>query len=337
MINAPSPLIVVCGEALVDLFVRAEDDGTLDVSARLAGAPFNLAIGIARLGGRAALAAGLSTDMFGQSFRRQLEAEKVELDFIETHEAPTNLVIVGRNAKGDPTYDFPIKDSADRKLNLQHLRDTSLPMAAITFGSYLMAFPESQQALFSVLGQRQKQSLICLDPNIRLGMISDPLVWRHAFELFVPLCDIIKASEEDVEALYPEKDHDQVAKHVLDQGPKLFIITRGQKDVSAWQTNGTKLTFESHKIDVKDTVGAGDSFFAALLIHLQKCGVLEKHEFAKLSKEVLHSALDFANRAAAITCSRFGADLPRQADLVDELFETSADQSLHQSLQTDGQ
>ena len=278
-----------------------------------------------------------STDMFGQSFRRHLEAEKVKPDFIEIYDAPTNLVIVGRNAKGDPTYDFPIKDSADRKLNLQHLRDTSLPIAAITFGSYLMAFPESQQALLSVLRQRQNQSLICLDPNIRLGMISDPLVWRHAFELFIPLCDIVKASEEDIETIYPEKDHDQVAKHVLDQGPKLFIITRGKKDVLAWQYNGTKLTSESQKIDVKDTVGAGDSFFAALLIHLQKCGVLDKHKFAKLSKEDLHTALNFANRAAAMTCSRSGADLPRQADLVDELFETSADQSLDQSLQTDGQ
>lgn len=317
--HAASPLIVVCGEALVDLFVRAEADGALDVSARLAGAPFNLAIGLARLGGRSALAAGLSTDLFGQSFRRHLEAEKVEGDFIEIYEAPTNLVIVGRNAKGDPTYDFPIKDSADCKLNLQHLSDTSLPIAAITFGSYLMAFPESQQALLSVLRQRQIQSLICLDPNIRLGMISDPLVWRHAFELFVPLCDIIKASEEDIEAIYPEKDHDQVAKNVLDQGPKLFIMTRGKKDVSAWQYNGTKLTSESQKIDVKDTVGAGDSFFAALLIQLQQCGALEKQGLATLSKENLLAALDFANRAAAITCSRLGADLPRKGEIADNL------------------
>lgn len=319
MNHAASPLIVVCGEALVDLFVRAEADGALDVSARLAGAPFNLAIGLARLGGRSALAAGLSTDLFGQSFRRHLEAEKVEGDFIEIYEAPTNLVIVGRNAKGDPTYDFPIKDSADCKLNLQHLSDTSLPIAAITFGSYLMAFPESQQALLSVLRQRQIQSLICLDPNIRLGMISDPLVWRHAFELFVPLCDIIKASEEDIEAIYPEKDHDQVAKNVLDQGPKLFIMTRGKKDVSAWQYNGTKLTSESQKIDVKDTVGAGDSFFAALLIQLQQCGALEKQGLATLSKENLLAALDFANRAAAITCSRLGADLPRKGEIADNL------------------
>jgi len=319
MNHAASPLIVVCGEALVDLFVRAEADGALNVSARLAGAPFNLAIGLARLGGRSALAAGLSTDLFGQSFRRHLEAEKVEGDFIEIYEAPTNLVIVGRNAKGDPTYDFPIKDSADCKLNLQHLSDTSLPIAAITFGSYLMAFPESQQALLSVLRQRQIQSLICLDPNIRLGMISDPLVWRHAFELFVPLCDIIKASEEDIEAIYPEKDHDQVAKNVLDQGPKLFIMTRGKKDVSAWQYNGTKLTSESQKIDVKDTVGAGDSFFAALLIQLQQCGALEKQGLATLSKENLLAALDFANRAAAITCSRLGADLPRKGEIADNL------------------
>ena len=319
MNHVASPLIVVCGEALVDLFVRAEADGALDVSARLAGAPFNLAIGLARLGGRSALAAGLSTDMFGQSFRRHLEAEKVEADFVEIYEAPTNLVIVGRNAKGDPTYDFPIKDSADRKLNLQHLRDTSLPIAAITFGSYLMAFPESQQALLSVLRQRKIQSLICLDPNIRLGMISDPLVWRHAFELFVPLCDIIKASEEDIEAIYPEKDHDQVARHVLDQGPKLFIMTRGKKDVLAWQNNGTKLTSESQKIDVKDTVGAGDSFFAALLMHFQQCGALEKHRLATLSKENLLAALRYANRAAAITCSRLGADLPRKGEMAENL------------------
>lgn len=317
MTDDSRPLIVVCGEALVDLFVRPETNGLIDVSARLAGAPFNLAIGIARLGGRSALAAGLSSDMFGHALINQLHAENVDTNFIETYDAPTNLVVVGRNAKNEPTYDFPVKESADLNLQLIHVHDALKPIAAITFGSYLMAFPKSQQALLSVLRQRQAQSLICLDPNIRLGMISDPLVWRHALELFVSLCDIIKASDEDIEAIYPHEDQDQIAKRILEQGPQLFIITRGKGGISAWHKSGTSITLESHKIDVMDTVGAGDSFLAAFLIYLQKNDVLQKSRLADMSYDTLVAALNYANRAAAITCSRFGADLPRHSDLAE--------------------
>lgn len=320
MSDAKAPLIVVCGEALVDLFVEPRINGALDVNARFAGAPFNLAIGLARLGGKAALAAGFSSDMFGQSLRAQLHAEHVETDFIETYEAPTSLVIVGRNAKGDPSYDFPIKDSADRKLQLHGLRDTSRPVAAITFGSYLFAFPESQSALRSMIGKKKSASLICLDPNIRLGMIGDPLIWKEAFETFVPLCDIIKASEDDMAALYPDEDHDQIARQILNQGPNLVVITRGKNGVSAWHKSGIEITLKSHHVDVIDTVGAGDSFLAAFLIHLQKNNALQKHRLATISHDTLLAALTFANHAAAITCSRFGADLPKLADLPDDLI-----------------
>lgn len=315
-----APLIVVCGEALVDLFVRTEEDGTLDVNARLAGAPFNLAIGIARLGGHAALATGLSSDIFGQSIRAQLHAEHVDTDFIEIYNEPTNLVIVGRNAKGDPTYDFPVKDTADRKLQLQSLRDTSRHVAAITFGSYLFAFPDSRSALLSMIERTREMVLICLDPNIRLGMIADPRIWREAFETFVPLCDIIKASEEDMAALYPGEDHAQIASNILIQGPRLVILTRGKDGVSAWHKSGAQITLKSHQVNVKDTVGAGDSFLAGLLIYLQNNNVLQKIYLADMSYDTLLAALKFANYVAAITCSRFGADLPRLTDLRGDLI-----------------
>lgn len=319
MSDEKAPLIVVCGEALVDLFVEPGINGTLDVNARLAGAPFNLAIGIARLGGHVALAAGLSSDIFGQSLRAQLNGEQVHTDFIETYNEPTNLVIVGRNTKGEPTYDFPVKDSADRKLKLQRLRDTSRPVAAITFGSYLFAFPESGNALLEMIEKMKDTALICLDPNIRLGMIADPRIWKEAFETFTPLCDIVKASEEDMLAIYPDQDHDQIARKILNQGPSLFIITRGKDGVSAWHRSGAKIALKSHPIDVKDTVGAGDSFLAALLIHLQKNHALQRNRLADISHETLLAALKFANHAAAITCSRFGADLPRLRDLTEDL------------------
>lgn len=314
-----TPLIVVCGEALVDLFIRPEEAGLLDVKARLAGAPFNLAIGLARLGGHAALAAGLSSDMFGQSILKQLQAEHVDTSFIETYDAPTNLVLVGRNKNDEPTYDFPVQDSADRKLQLHRLRDTTQPVAAITFGSYLFAFPESQNALLTTIKKRRDTALICLDPNVRLGMIADRHIWKEAFERFTPLCDVIKASEEDLDAIYPDDDHERIAREALNQGPSLFIITRGKDGVSAWHKSGVRITLKSHPVAIKDTVGAGDSFFAALLIHLQIDTMLERDRLANLSRDALLAALSYANRAAAITCSRFGADLPRLSDLTEDL------------------
>lgn len=304
------PLIVVCGEALVDLFVDINQGGAVSCHPRLAGAPFNLAVGIARLGGRVALCSGLSTDLFGQALRDALIRETVNTDFLEEYDDPTMLVIVSRNKAGHPTYQFPVAFSADRKLTAHGVKTSSQRFSAITFGSYPLVFRDSQKHLFELSTMHNAGTVMCLDPNIRLGILDDRTQWRMAFEKFLPQMDIVKASTEDLDQLYPGRPLGEIATQCLNAGTRLFIVTRGEDGATIWFGKDATLSVAGYKISVIDTVGAGDSFLAAFLMKMQKAGFLCKSKLGNLSADHLHDAMIYAGKAAAITCSRSGADLP---------------------------
>lgn len=303
-------LIVVCGEALVDLFVEIGQDGTVSCHPHLAGAPFNLAVGIARLGGSVALCSGLSTDLFGQALRDALVRERVNTNFLEEYDDPTMLVIVSRDRAGHPTYQFPVAFSADRKLTAQDVKTSSRCFGAITFGSYPLVFRETQDHLFELSSLRNAGTVMCLDPNVRLGILDDRIQWRRAFEKFLPRMDIVKASIEDLDQLYPGRPLEDIAAHCLGIGTSLFIATKGKDGATIWSGRNQTLSIEAYKINVIDTVGAGDSFLAAFLMKLQKAELLCKTKLGHISADNLYDAMIYAGKAAAITCSRSGADLP---------------------------
>lgn len=310
MREVDTPLIVVCGEALVDLFVDISECGTISCTPRLAGAPFNLAVGLARLGGKSALCSGLSTDPFGKALRAALIRESVSIDFIEEYDDPTMLVIISRDASGHPTYQFPVTVSADRKLTARNVKTTARSIGAITFGSYPLVFHESQHHLFELLNLHGSKTVMCLDPNVRLGILGDPAQWRAAFEKFSPRMDIIKASSEDLEHLYPRQGPSDIATQCLAAGVSLFIVTQGANGATIWFGKNETFSVAGNTVDIVDTVGAGDSFLAAFLMKLQRTGALSKSLLEKLSADQLRDAMVYAGKAAAITCSRGGADLP---------------------------
>ncbi len=211
-------MILVCGESLVDLLVAPEPGGTSSLDARLGGAPFNLAIGLARLGQHVALFSGVSTDPFGEAIVQRLAKEGVGLNLLQRSDGATMLAIVGVGQNGDASYFFPIADGADKRLSMPVLPEGSAFVAA-AFGSYLAMIEPAASLMRDVAQRLRPDSVICLDPNVRLSMVADPDLWRQGIERFLPLADIVKVSEEDVQLVYGAgADSLQVAEGWLARG-----------------------------------------------------------------------------------------------------------------------
>ena len=155
------------------------------------------------------------------------------------------------------------------------------------------------------------RALIVFDPNVRLNVEPELERWRAQLAWMLPRTDLLKISEEDLALLPPGAALDTFANAALAQGVRLVVVTRG---AICW-TARAYAGIASVPVDVVDTVGAGDTFQAALLTWLAERGALNADALGALVQAELHGALTFASRAAAITCSHRGADMPRRAEL----------------------
>ena len=196
-------MILVCGEALIDLFVTRERIGSLHADPVLGGSPFNVAVGLSRLGEPAAFLGGLSTDTFGLALAEKLVFEGVDLSYAVHSESLTTISVVAADEHGHPTYSFHGEGKADRQVTSAHL-PCSLPdsFTAITFGSYTMIVEPVADAFLRLAERESGRMTISLDPNVRPTVTPDMANWRLRFEAFLPHADIVKASEEDLETAF---------------------------------------------------------------------------------------------------------------------------------------
>jgi fructokinase len=180
---------------------------------------------------------------------------------------------------------------------------------AIAAGSYALGVEPIASAIETLLRREAGSRVISLDPNVRPRVVGDLTAYRARFERLLAHADIVKASDEDVELLYGTHDLASVARTWLQRGPKLVIITRGEKGPLA-AFGDTIKERPAPTIDVVDTVGAGDTFHAGLLAWLDANDLLTPQGVAGLSEAQVTTALDFAAAAAAIVCTRRGANPP---------------------------
>ncbi len=312
-------MILVCGEALIDVFVetgqRDEARGGLPALAVAGGSPFNLVVGIARLGAASGFLAGLSTDAFGRMLAGRLTREGVDLTFAKTSLRPTPLAIVSTDPDGHPAYTFHAERCAHADLLPADVPE-HLPaeVRAIAMGSFSLAM-EPVGATYAGLAAREAgRRVISLDPNLRLGLIPDLAAWHARFAGLVASADIVKLSDEDLRTAFGDLDEAEAAARWLAAGAALVVVTAGPSGATAYHACG-RIAVPSRSVRVIDTVGAGDSFHAALLARLDREDRLSRAGLDALDAEALHGLLTEAALAAAITCSRLGADLPTLADL----------------------
>jgi len=307
-------MFVVCGEALMDVFASGTTPSGLALDGRIGGSPFNVALGLARLAQPVAFFGGLSTDFLGDRFRQSLAAEGIDQRCVFESSARTTVSFVGVDAHGVPSYAFYGEGGADRVVPLTALERIPSEARAFHFGSFAMVVEPVAGTQRALIEREHGRSLISWDPNVRLNVEPDTAIWRDTLEWMLPRTHVLKVSDEDLHLLYPGTDPAVLAARWLARGVSLVVVTRGAKGATAW-TRTFSVESPAVPTQLVDTVGAGDTFQAAMLTWFAEHGVLSIDGVRGLTAASLGEALAFAGRAAAITCSRRGADLPRRAEL----------------------
>ncbi|MFM2345387.1 MAG: hypothetical protein RL654_140 [Pseudomonadota bacterium] len=311
--NASLP-IVICGESLLDVFQNGVTPNGLHLDAVVGGSPLNVAAGVQRMGGRAVFFGAVSRDFLGDRILASIEQEGLSTEALVRCDAPTTLSLVGVDAAGVPSYRFYGHGGADRQLQPEHLAALPAEVAAIHFGSYGCVVDPIGSTLRVLVEARHRDTVISFDPNVRLNVEPSHAVWRDHIEWMASRTHLLKLSDEDFERLYPGEDIEALAARWLSAGVALVMMTRGGEGAFAWTKAGL-VQVAAPKVTVQDTVGAGDTFQAATLIALAEIGRLSPQALADISLDEVSRVADFAARAAAITCTRRGPDLPRRAEL----------------------
>jgi fructokinase len=309
-------MILVCGEALIDLFVGEREGTEMPARAVAGGSPFNVAIGLARLGVASAFLGGISRDRFGTLLADILASEGVDGRYIVRTDRLSTISVVATASDGQPSYAFHGEGAADRSLQLSELPAVLPPdIQALTFGSYTMVV-EPVGSAFAALAERERgRRVISVDPNLRPTVVGDMVRWAAAAERFYRTATLIKASDEDVRIAWGGRvTIAEAAAYWLGHGAKLVVVTEGAQGATAFSSDGS-VSVPGHSVVVRDTVGAGDTFHAALLARLSTTGRLHPDAIAALDLQAIGDLLGYAAAAAAITVTRRGADLPTAADV----------------------
>lgn len=310
-------MYLICGEALYDFFTRDNADQTartINFTATAGGSPFNLAVGIRRLGAPVALCASISNDPLGMRLRGFLRDEKVAQNFIIQSRLPTPISLAQTDDNGNAHYAFYGVGGADTAITEHDLADLAHDLSAITaihFGSYSSVLPPVADA-FANLVRRAGDKFLAFDPNVRANIESEMAIWRARFDEYVNAVDYIKLSGDDFVELFGGQSPDECAKRWL-ANPRLqlVILTDQARAIRVWHKN---YQFETPAVVPKkmvDSVAAGDSFQAAMLMQFDAAD--KRSQVAEMDENTLREKVHFAARCAAQTCAKRGADLPTLA------------------------
>lgn len=302
-------MIVVAGEALVDLVVSRSGQ----VDARLGGAAYNAARALARLGVEAALLERLSGDTLGKRLRDQLTEEKVALCVPEPSAKPCTLAVATLDATGAASYSFYLDGTAGPDVDYESAK-RALPadVAAVHVGALgLVMEPFGAAIERLVLTDMPAGALVMLDPNCRPAAVTDPGAYRARISAIARRADIVKASAEDLAYLYPGVPPEVAAAVLRNDGASLVLVTDGPRPARAFM-GGTVLAEDVPPVTVVDTIGAGDAFGGGFLAWWTAHGLGQAD---LVRSDLVRQALRAATAAAAITCTRPGADPPTLAEL----------------------
>ena len=300
--------IWVCGEVLIDLL-----PGNPERLAVVGGGPANTAKALARLGHDVEFIDGISTDAYGKSARAELLRDGVGLDLALTSDLPTCTATVSLIADGSASYEFLINGTATFAFDNSWLPDPErYKPEVLQIGTLVTIIEPGASLLYDWAVQVSEFAPIVFDPNIRLSVMPDLAKYRDEVEKWLKISSVVKFSEDDIAALYPNEDPIVIARACLEKGVQLVVITRGENGIVGVTADGV-VEVPGIRVAVVDTVGAGDTVGAIIVEAVIQIGILNLTG-SKL-REVLHRAAV----AAAITCSRAGAQPPRAFELTEAL------------------
>ena len=302
-------MILSCGEALIDMLPRTSTLGEACFAPYAGGAVMNTAIALGRLGAPSGFFSGLSNDMLGELLTQTLEASKVDTSFCARSNRPTTVAFV-KLVNGQATYAFYDENTAGVTLSQDQLPTLPASVNTLFFGGISLVNDPAASTYAALQARECASRITMIDPNIRLGFIAGKETqYRQRIEAMIARADIVKLSDEDLNWLMGGGDMVDLSRKIIALGPRVVFITEGAKGARALTASQDRFV-AAQKIVVADTVGAGDTFNAGVLAALHAAGALSKARLSALTDAELDAALSLGTRAAAVTCSRPGADPP---------------------------
>ncbi|GAB2906010.1 carbohydrate kinase family protein [Neomicrococcus lactis] len=303
-------MLLVIGEALVDVL----SGGLSAPEAYVGGSPMNVAVGLARLGHSVGFVGQYGKDEYGDMIHRHLRDNSV-VELAPRTEQPTSTAKGQLDPAGSATYTFDI--SWDLK-PLDGAAATALEEAQVLHVGSIGSFLDPGAAsVIDAVERARGHATISFDPNVRSALIQDKDAAISKIEHIVSMSDIVRASDSDLEWLYPERDARETAQAWLELGASLVCVTYGSGGPWAVVAGG-EARANAVAVEVEDTVGAGDSFMSALisaLVERELVTAAQRDKLRGIAPSTVHEVIDFAARAAAITVSRAGANPPYRAEI----------------------
>jgi fructokinase len=308
---ANRPTIAVLGEAILDFTSTA--DAPLELHGHPGGSPLNTGVAAARQGQSVTALTQFSTDQFGSAIVGWLHDNGVTTEWAQFSDAPCAMAIVTASPEG-AVFSFRGAGSADTLWDPQPRPSLPDSLRAIQLSMLTCLAPVSGNSAFDVLSAHRDRAMILLDPTVRPLLQSDRSAWLQVLARFAPLAHIIKASDQDLAFLFPDITADEAARSLVSDG-RLVILTLGGDGARLYGLPGIDcVSIDAPRVDVVDTVGAGDTLAGSLLAWLVDHGVATPEDLSTFTEHQWAEALRFAATAAAITCTRPGADPPTKAE-----------------------
>jgi fructokinase len=327
--------IAIVGESLIDFTAT----GPLAFQGHEGGGPSNCAVAAARLGQATGYISQLSRDLFGERLYAYLGAKGVDLRFVLRSDAPSTLAFVERTPTSNH-YAFYMQGTADTLWAPAQLPELPQSCRFLQFGSIALLQEPAASRIVDLVRAERGRRIVVFDPNARPTLVRDAQDYRARCRGWLALADLVKLSDEDAAYILPGLSADEAAAAVLALGPRAVVLTRGGAGATLYRVGQTPLSVPAPVVQVVDTIAAGDTFGAALMVALLEQGVERAGQLAArsaaqsadgsaagsapqdvsdasaaLPDEAWRAVLRFAAMAAALNCTRAGASPPTRAEL----------------------
>jgi fructokinase len=295
---------LVIGEALIDMVER---DGQV-IGEHVGGSPLNVAVGLARLGRGVDFLTHIGDDPRGRRIAEYVKNSGAQLVTGSVSAAHTPTALATLDASGSAHYVFDID------WQLAGTPEVAPPLIAHT-GSIAAVLEPGCRATAALLDAYHVSATVTFDPNVRPALIQDEELARRRIDRLVERCDVVKASDEDLRWIDPNRSAEQVARTWLGLGPSVVAVTMGDRGAFAMCAAGTARV-QAKPVEVVDTLGAGDAFMTGLVDALWSLGLLgadRRPALRRIGVDALTGVLQTAALSSALTVARAGADLPDRA------------------------
>lgn len=307
-------LITSMGEILIDFLPITEGGHTVGFRMHAGGSPFNVAMGVARLGLPVAFASKLSTDLFGRFLRECVQAEGIDTRFLLKSDAPSTLAFVAKE-NNEPVYAFYSEGTSDTLITPEEIPAALFEETSVLhFGSISLLLGTTPAAVVSTVERLKGKALLSFDPNVRPGLVHDETGYRVLLDRVFSLTDIVKISAADLDWLMPGLGVEEASGRLLVRGPALVVVTQGGRGVLA-RRGAEKWEVPALEVEVVDTVGAGDAFSSGMLAGFMERGVTSRAALEHLAPQEIVSVLRLGAAVSGLTCTRAGAEPPTKAEV----------------------